>query len=185
VEPAGGPVAHRGDQAGQHALSGQEDLLAQQPAVRPPEQHRRGHVVGPGPAVEPRQQQEMPGLGGEVPVPVPGAELRGVPPAHRQVPVAGQRPRIVDLELAGYRRCDRRWYRGRVGQKRADRAHRHQLDAVSQARDLVGATPRQLPVAGTQVTGPAHPVPIHLVRERGVGGQRGRIYDHGHGLPSR
>ena len=70
VQPTRGPVAHRGDQPRQHAVPGQQNLLGQQMAMRGAEQYRRAHIVGPGLPIQPHAEHEMPGLGGEVPIPV-------------------------------------------------------------------------------------------------------------------
>ena len=180
MQPTRGPVADRGDQTGQHAVPGQQDLLGQQMAMRGAEQHRRAHIVGPGLPIQPRGEQEVTGLGGEISIPVPVANLGRVPPSHRQLPISVQHAGVGDVELTGHRRSHRRGYRCRVGQEGADRADGDQLQRIPQAAAVVGPPPGLLEVGRAQVADPPQPVPIRLRGERGVVGQRGRVHHDRH-----
>ena len=65
----GGAFAHRGDQPSQHGLPGQQDLPGKKLPVGRAEQHRRGHLIGPGLPVQPDGEGE-PVRPSEVAVPV-------------------------------------------------------------------------------------------------------------------
>jgi hypothetical protein len=183
VQPTRGPIAHRCHQPGQHTVAGQQDLLGEQSAVRGAEQHRGSDVVGPRLPIQIKGEQEARGLSGEVAISVPVANLRGVPPPHRKVPISVQHNRIGDVELAGHRRQHRIGDGGGIGQKGADRADRHQLYRKPQPGGLIDAAARRTQVVDAQVAHRAHPVPIQVGRKGGVPGEGGRIDDHGHDVP--
>ncbi len=154
VNPMGGAFAHRGDQPSQHGLPGQQDLPGQKLPVGRAEQHRRGHLIGPGLPVQPDGEGE-PVRPSEVAVPVAVPDLGGVPPPHRHVPVAGQHFQVIDAELACHSGHDRPRYRGRVRLERADRPDGDQL-----GRSGAGSPPGPPRSDGTSAPaspGPAQP----------------------------
>ena len=114
VDPVGSAFAHRGDQTREHALPGRQDPPGQQLPVGGAEQHRWGHLVGPGLSVQPGGEGEPAGLGGEFPVPVALPDLGGMAPPDRHATIGGQRAGVIDAELAGDRGHDWLGYRGRV-----------------------------------------------------------------------
>ena len=180
VDPAGGAFPHRSDQAGQHAVPGEQDLAGQQLAVGGAEQRRGCHLVDPRLPVQPRQEGEPPGLGGEVPVPVAVPDLGGVPPPHRHVPVAGQHLQVIDAELACHGGHDRLRYRGLVRLERADRPDGDQLGRISQLGHRVGPAPDHRQVRRAQMAHPPQPVPVQLNRKLGIRGDAGSIRCYRH-----
>ena len=168
VDPVSGAFAHRSDQPHQHAVAGQQDPPGQQLPVGGAEQHRRGHLVGPGLPVQPGGEGEPAGFGGEVTIPVAVPDLGGVPPPHRHVPVAGQHAGVIDAELACDSGHDRLRYRGRVRLERADRPYSDQLGRISQLGHRVGAAPDHRQIRPAQMAHPPQPVPVQLGREARV-----------------
>jgi hypothetical protein len=174
VNPMGGAFAHRGDQPSQHGLPGQQDLPGKKLPVGRAEQHRRGHLIGPGLLVQPDGEGE-PVRPSEVAVPVAVPDLGAVTPPHRHVPVAGRHFQVIDAELACHSGHDRLRYRGRVRLERADRPDGDQLGRISQLGHWVGPAPDQRQVRPAQMAHPPQPVPVQLSRKLGVRCDAGSI----------
>ena len=128
MQPLGGLVACRSDQTGEHARARQQDLRVDQASGREVKQHTRALCGRPRARVKPDPEFSLRAALGEVAVAVDTLDLPGVLAMGLLAPRVAREIARVDGELPGDRlRDDRRDVR-RMGEERAEKPDRRELD---------------------------------------------------------
>src|SRR5437763_13599364 len=102
-------------------------------------EHREALLAPPGACIEPAQKTEVCWLRSKVLVAILLHDLVDMIVAHLALEIAGENRRIDNVELGSERQDDAVGNIGRIGQKRAQKSNRTELEGKAQARMIVTA----------------------------------------------